>query len=499
MDGFGIAPPSPYNAISVANTPALDKLAATCPRTELSASGEDVGLPPEQMGNSEVGHTNIGAGRVVFQDLPRITKSIKDGDFFTNPAYNDAVDNCLRHGSALHIMGLLSNGGVHSHNTHAWALLELARRRGVERVYLHCFLDGRDTPPRSGLEFIKEARAKCLETGAIIATVTGRYYAMDRDKQWQRVKTAYDAIVYGEKSGAVFEPDPVAAVEKSYSAGITDEFMLPVITTRGAELSPNDSVICFNFRPERVRELTRALTDPDFSEFPREKGCFPLCFVSTKEYDAELPNVSIAFPPSRLTGIFGEFISSLGMTQLRIAETTKYAHVTFFFNGGEETVFPGEDRALIPTPDVATFDQKPEMSAFEVCDEVVRRIHSGKYDVIIINYANCDMVGHTGVLDAAIKAAEVVDDCVGRTVEAALSLGGAAIITADHGNADKMLSDDGVTPFTAHTSNPVPLILAGREARLRSGGRLADIAPTMIELLGVEKPPEMTGESLIMR
>ncbi|MDR1064747.1 MAG: 2,3-bisphosphoglycerate-independent phosphoglycerate mutase [Oscillospiraceae bacterium] len=493
MDGFGLAPPSPSNAISLADTPVLDGLFASYPHTQLSASGEDVGLPPGQIGNSEVGHTNIGAGRVVYQDLPRITKSIRDGDFFENSAYIKAMDNCVEHGSALHMIGLMSDGGVHSHNTHAWALLELARRRGLKRVYLHCFLDGRDTPPRSGLDFIREAEARCRETGAVIATVMGRYYAMDRDSQWPRVELAYNAMVLGKGK---FEPAPAAAVEKSYAEGVTDEFMLPVVTARGAEITENDSVICFNFRPERMRELTRAFTDPDFTGFKREKGFFPLTYVCTKEYEA-VPNVLTAFPPKALSGIFGELASSLGMTQLRIAETTKYAHVTFFFNGGEETVFPGEDRVLIPTPDVATFDLKPEMSAYEIAAETARRIRSGKYDVVIINYANCDMVGHTGVIKAAVRAAEVVDECVGITLEAVRELGGVAIVTADHGNADKMLSDDGVTPFTAHTTNPVPFILIGADARLRPGGRLADIAPTMLQIIGVEKPAEMTGESLI--
>ncbi|MDR1329879.1 MAG: 2,3-bisphosphoglycerate-independent phosphoglycerate mutase [Oscillospiraceae bacterium] len=493
MDGFGLAPPSPSNAISLADTPVLDGLFASYPHTQLSASGEDVGLPPGQIGNSEVGHTNIGAGRVVYQDLPRITKSIRDGDFFENPAYIKAMDNCVEHGSALHMLGLMSDGGVHSHNTHAWALLELARRRGLKRVYLHCFLDGRDTPPRSGLGFIREAEARCRETVAVIATVMGRYYAMDRDSQWPRVELAYNAMVLGKGE---FEPSPAAAVEKSYAEGVTDEFMPPVVTARGAEITENDSVICFNFRPERMRELTRAFTDPGFTCFKREKGFFPLTYVCTKEYEA-VPNVLTAFPPKALSGIFGELVSSLGMTQLRIAETTKYAHVTFFFNGGEETVFPGEDRVLIPTPDVATFDLKPEMSAYEIAAETARRIRSGKYDVVIINYANCDMVGHTGVIEAAVKAAEVVDECVGITLEAVRELGGVAIVTADHGNADKMLSDDGVTPFTAHTTNPVPFILIGADARLRPGGRLADIAPTMLQIIGVEKPAEMTGESLI--
>ncbi|MDR1735785.1 MAG: 2,3-bisphosphoglycerate-independent phosphoglycerate mutase [Oscillospiraceae bacterium] len=495
MDGYGLAKPSPGNAMSLANTPVLDRITAQCPHTTLSASGMDVGLPEGQMGNSEVGHTNIGAGRVVYQDLPRITKAIEDGSFFTNEAFLEAIENCKKSDSALHLMGLMSDGGVHSHNTHTWAYLELAKRHGLSRVYLHCFLDGRDVPPESGLEFVREAQEKCGKTGAKIATVMGRYYAMDRDTQWARVEKAYNAMTFGEGE---FCPDPVKAVADSYANGVTDEFVVPVVCDKSAGIGPYDSIIFTNFRPDRAREITRAFVDPDFSGFARKNGFFPVTYICATEYDALMPNVRVAFPPKGLTNIFGEYISRMGMSQLRIAETTKYAHVTFFFNGGEETVFTGEDRALIPTPDVATFDLKPEMSANEVCAEAVKRIHSGKYDVIVLNYANCDMVGHTGVIPAAVAAVETVDACVGRTLEAISEEGGIAIVTADHGNADKMLDDDGVTPFTAHTLNPVPFILCGAQANLKPG-RLCDICPTILDLMGLSKPPEMTGESLIVK
>jgi 2,3-bisphosphoglycerate-independent phosphoglycerate mutase len=487
LDGYGLAPASPSNAISLADTPVLDGLFASYPHARLSASGEDVGLPDGQIGNSEVGHTNIGAGRVVYQDLPRITKSIADGDFFENSALLAAVENAKTHNSALHIMGLLSDGGVHSHNSHAFALLELAQRHGVERVYLHCFLDGRDVPPKSGLEFVREARAQCEKYGAKLATIAGRYYAMDRDEKYDRLALAFDALTGG--GHADFISDAVSAVQRSYDNDVTDEFMLPVVCERGAEVRENDSVIFFNFRGERARELTREFVD---SDFPR------VCFVCMTEYDAAMPNVAVAFPPKNLKNTFGEFISGLGMTQLRIAETTKYAHVTFFFNGGAETVFAGEERVLIPTADVATFDLKPEMSAFEIAAEVTARIKSGKYDVIILNYANCDMVGHTGNISAAVSAVEAVDHCVGLTLQAVRAAGGVAVVTADHGNADQMRADDGVTPHTAHTTNPVPFILIGAAAELRAEGRLCDIAPTLLDILGIEQPEEMTGESLIV-
>jgi 2,3-bisphosphoglycerate-independent phosphoglycerate mutase len=487
LDGYGLAPASPSNAISLADTPVLDGLFASYPHARLSASGEDVGLPDGQIGNSEVGHMNIGAGRVVYQDLPRITRSIADGDFFENAAFLAAIENVKTHGTALHIMGLLSDGGVHSHSSHAFALLELAQRHGIKRVYLHCFLDGRDVPPQSGLEFVREAQAQCEKYGARLATISGRYYAMDRDEKYDRLALAFDALTGG--GHAEFISDAVSAVRRSYESGITDEFMLPVVCERGAEVRENDSVIFFNFRGERARELTREFVD---SDFPR------VCFVCMTEYDAAMPNVAVAFPPKGLKNTFGEFISGLGMTQLRIAETTKYAHVTFFFNGGAETVFEGEERVLIPTADVDTFDLKPEMSAFEIAAEVTARIKSGSYDVIILNYANFDMVGHTGNIPAAVKAVEAVDSCVGLALQAVRAAGGVAVVTADHGNADQMLADDGVTPHTAHTTNPVPFILIGAAAELRAEGRLCDIAPTLLDILGIEQPEEMTGESLIV-
>ena len=495
MDGFGLAPAGAGNAIQGAATPVLDRLFAQNPGCKLSASGLDVGLPEGQMGNSEVGHTNIGAGRVVFQDLPRISLAVKDGSFFQNEAYLKAVADCKEHGSALHIFGLLSDGGVHSHIDHIFALLKLAQREGLTRVWLHAFLDGRDVPPASGKDYVAAAAAKCAETGAKIATVSGRYYAMDRDKRWERLEKAYRAIVCGEGE---FEPDPVAAVQKSYDAGVTDEFVVPVVCARGAELGENDSVIFANFRPDRAREITRSIVDPAFDGFERPKGFFPTCYICTTEYDAAMPNVTVAFPHRELENIFGEYISKQGLTQLRIAETEKYAHVTFFFNGGEERTFPGEDRVLVNSPKVATYDLQPEMSAVEVTDKCVERIESGKYDVVILNFANCDMVGHTGVLEAARKAVETVDACVGRVVEATAKMGGVALITADHGNADQMLDADGVTPFTAHTTNPVPFYVIGADVKLKDG-KLADIAPTMLELMGLPKPVEMTGESLIVK
>jgi 2,3-bisphosphoglycerate-independent phosphoglycerate mutase len=495
LDGFGLAPDGKPNAISHAKKPVMDKLFAECPHTRLAASGFDVGLPDGQMGNSEVGHTNIGAGRVVFQDLPRITKDIQDGTFFDNPAFNGAIDNCLKNNTSLHLMGLMSDGGVHSHNTHTWAFLELCKRRGLDRVYLHCFLDGRDVPPKSGRDFVAEAARKCREITGQIATVMGRYYAMDRDNRWERVERAYKTLVCGE---APYNPDPAASVQVSYDAGVTDEFMEPVICVKGAEVKPGDSVIFTNFRPDRAREITRSFVDPGFSGFERKGGFFPLHYVCTTEYSADMPNVTVAYPPKELRDIFGEYISRLGLTQLRIAETEKYAHVTFFFNGGEERVFGGEDRVLIPSPKVPTYDLKPEMSAYEVTDAVVGKIQSGAYDVIVLNYANCDMVGHTGVMEAAEKAVAAVDTCVGRVLAAVAGMGGRAIVTADHGNADCMIDGDGVTPFTAHTTNPVPFILVGADAKLREG-RLCDICPTMLDLMGLEKPKEMTGESLILR
>ena len=494
MDGFGLRDSDMGNAVHAAKTPVLDKLFAENPCSRLSASGLDVGLPAGQMGNSEVGHTNIGAGRVVFQDLPKITKAIDDGDFFQNPAYVKAMTAAKEAGKAAHIMGLTSDGGVHSHIEHMKAAVKMAHQLGCEKIYVHCFLDGRDVPPTSGKGYVAEMQQVCQQYGAQIATLSGRYYAMDRDTNWDRVEKAYSAMVYGES--AEFNADPVDAVQKSYDAGVTDEFLIPVVCTRDACISEGDACIFMNFRPDRAREITRTLVDPDFEGFQRRRGFFDTHFVCTTSYDATMPNVEVAFPKESLHNIFGQYISDSGLTQLRIAETEKYAHVTFFFNGGVEQTFPGEDRCLVASPKVATYDLQPEMSAYEVCDKCVERIKSGKYDVIILNYANCDMVGHTGVFEAAVKAVETVDECVGRTVDAIREMGGIALITADHGNAEQMLQEDGKSPFTAHTTNLVPFCIVGADVKLRDG-RLADIAPTMLDLMGLEKPVEMTGESLI--
>ena len=493
MDGFGLANASDDNAVSLAQTPVLDRLFREYANTTLSASGLDVGLPDGQMGNSEVGHTNIGGGRVVFQDLPRISRAIDDGSFFKNEAYHQAMDNGLKNGSSLHLYGLLSDGGVHSHIQHLFALLQMAKDKGLEKVYVHCFLDGRDVSPTSGKGFVQELCDKCAEIGVgKIATVMGRYYAMDRDKRWERVQMAYDAMVYGE---GIHNADPVDAVAKSYANGVTDEFVEPVVCDSEGTIGDNDSVIFFNFRPDRAREITRAIVDPEFDGFQRE--FFPTTYVCNTEYDASMPNVLVAWPRVAVKIGLGEYLSSMGMTQLRIAETEKYAHVTFFFNGGVEKQYPGEDRVLVPSPKVATYDLQPEMSAFEVCDKCVERIESGAYDVIILNFANCDMVGHTGVLEAAVKAVETVDTCVGKVVEATLKMGGIAMITADHGNAEDMKQEDG-SPMTAHTTNPVPFILCGAGSELRTG-RLADIAPTILDVLGLACPPEMDGRTLIVR
>ena len=493
MDGFGLSDNEQGNAVRQANTPVLDALFAENAHTTLSASGLDVGLPDGQMGNSEVGHTNIGGGRVVFQDLPRISKAIEDGTFFDNAAYCAAMDACLEKDTSLHLLGLLSDGGVHSHINHLYALLELAKRKGLKKVYIHAFLDGRDVPPSSGKEYLQDLQEHCAELGiGKIATICGRFYAMDRDNRFTRVEAAYDAMVYG--TGNLCD-DPVQAVADSYAEGVTDEFVVPIVCDENGTISDHDSVIFINFRPDRAREITRSLVDPDFDGFVRQ--WFPLTYVCTTEYDASMPNVLVAFPHEKLNICLGEYLSKLGLTQLRIAETEKYAHVTFFFNGGSETVFPGEDRVLIPSPKVATYDLQPEMSAFEVTEQVVERIRSGAYDLIILNFANCDMVGHTGVFDAAVKAVETVDTCVGEVVRAASEMGGISLITADHGNAEKMLDEDG-SPYTAHTTNRVPFIVVGAASSLRSDGRLADIAPTMLDLMGLECPPEMDGKTLIL-
>ena len=494
MDGFGLGPKYPGNAVENTPKPHLENIFKECPGCRLSASGLDVGLPEGQMGNSEVGHTNIGAGRVVFQDLPHISRDIDSGEFFKNPAYLEAMEHCREWGTALHLMGLLSDGGVHSHITHLFALVKMAKEQGLEKVYVHCFLDGRDVPPSSGKSYVEQLQAKLDELGTgRIATVMGRYYAMDRDKRWDRVQRAYDAIALGE---GIFEEDPAAAVQKSYDSGVTDEFMEPVVCAKGAQVRDNDSIIFYNFRPDRAREITRCFVDEDFQDVERKKGFVPVDFVCTTEYDATMPNVTVAYPRQKLENIFGEYISKLGLTQLRIAETEKYAHVTFFFNGGVETVFPGEDRVLIASPKVATYDLQPEMSAYQVTEEAVKRIESGAYDVIILNFANCDMVGHTGVYEAACRAVTAVDECVGRVVEATSRMGGVSLITADHGNAERMADEDG-EPFTAHTTNLVPFYIVGASVRLRDG-RLADIAPTMLDLMGLKKPQEMDGETLIV-
>lgn len=496
LDGFGYNKSDYGNAITAAKTPNLDHFFASYPHTLIGASGMDVGLPDGQMGNSEVGHTNIGAGRIVYQELTRITKAVQDGVFFENPSLKKAMENCRQKDSALHLMGLCSDGGVHSHNTHLYALLEMAKREGLHKVYVHCFLDGRDVPPTSGRDFVDQLQQEMNRLGiGRVATVMGRYFAMDRDNRWERVSRAYNAIVLGEGG---FNPSAVDTIEKSYGAEITDEFVEPSVCLEGANVKDGDSIIFYNFRPDRARELTRTFVDPGFNGFERKGGQKQVFFVCMTQYDASMPNVEVAFKPDSLANTFGAYISEKGLTQLRIAETEKYAHVTFFFNGGIEQPYAGEDRALIPSPQVATYDLQPEMSAYLVTDEVVSRIESGKYDVIILNYANCDMVGHTGVFDAAKAAVEAVDTCVGRTVDAVLKAGGKVLLTADHGNADQMYEADG-SPFTAHTTNPVPLLVLGcGDVKLRGDGRLADLAPTMLKLLGLPQPAEMTGTSIIL-
>lgn len=498
LDGYGLSDQTEGNAIAQAKTPAMDSILAKYPHTKGNASGMAVGLPDGQMGNSEVGHTNMGAGRIVYQMLVKITKDIEDGKFFNNEALLKAVENCKKNDSSLHLMGLLSPGGVHSHMEHLYGLLELAKRNGIEKVYIHAYLDGRDVPPSSAAEYMEEAVAKMKEIGVgSVATIAGRFYAMDRDNIWEREEKAYAALVYGE---GVEETDPVQAIRNSYANDVTDEFMLPTVVDKNGMIKENDSVIFFNFRPDRARQLTRIFVDPDFNGFERRNGYFPVTFVCMAQYDAEMPNVLVAYPPEELTMTFGEYLSKKGKTQLRLAETQKYAHVTFFFNGGEEKQFEGEDRILVDSPKIATFDMKPEMSAYEVSDNLVDAIKSDKYDVIIVNFANPDMVGHTGIMEAAIKAIEAVDECVGRAVEALLEVDGQMFICADHGNAEKLIDEDG-SPFTAHTTNEVPFIIVNYDENygLREGGCLADIVPTLIEMMGMEQPAEMTGESLLVK
>ena len=499
LDGFGINERSEGNAIAAAYKPNLNSFMEKYPTAVVHTSGMDVGLPRGQMGNSEVGHTNIGAGRIVYQELTRITKSIEDGDFFEKQEFVDAIENCKKNGTKLHLFGLLSDGGVHSHNTHLYALVEMAKRYGLKDVFVHCFFDGRDVPPDSSKDFVKELEEKLAEIGiGKIASVMGRYYAMDRDNRWERVVLAYNAMVLGQGLTAESASEAVA---ESYARQEFDEFVKPtVIVKEGkpvATISENDSIIFFNFRPDRAREITRTFVDPEFKGFERPKGFFPVHYVCMTQYDKTLPNVNVAFKPESLTNTFGEYISRNGLKQLRIAETEKYAHVTFFFNGGTETMYEGEDRALIPSPKVATYDLKPEMSAYEVTEEVLKRIESKQYDVIVLNFANCDMVGHTGFFDAAKAAVEAIDKCLGRIIDAIQAQDGVALITADHGNAEQMIDYDTGGPFTAHTTNIVPLIGIGIGDRHLKEGRLADLAPTLLELLGLEKPAEMTGESLL--
>ena len=497
LDGFGINEKEEGNAIKMANIPNIKRILKQYPNTILHTSGLDVGLPEGQMGNSEVGHTNIGAGRIVYQELTRITKSIEDGDFFSIPELVTAIENCKKNHSKLHIMGLVSDGGVHSHQRHLFALLELAKRKDFEDVYVHCFLDGRDTPPASAEGYLAELEAKMSEKGVgKIATIMGRFYAMDRDKRWNRIQKAYDAMVKGEGEKA---SSASVAIENSYQKEVFDEFVVPTVICNNdkpvAKIEENDSVIFFNFRPDRAREITRAIVDEEFDGFEREY--FKTNFVTFTNYDETIKNVSVAFKKDEIKNTFGEIISKHGMTQLRIAETEKYAHVTFFFNGGEEKQYEGEDRILIPSPKVETYDMKPEMSAFEVTENVLNAIHSRKYDSIILNFANPDMVGHTGNVEAVIKALESLDGCVEKIVEAIEEEHGILLITADHGNCEQMIDYKTGEPHTAHTTNPVPLVLVGKDDVKLKEGRLADLAPTMLNLIGLEKPEEMTGESLI--
>ncbi len=502
LDGYGLNDTQTGNAVAEANTPVMDKLMKEYPFVKGQASGMAVGLPEGQMGNSEVGHLNMGAGRIVYQELTRITKEISDGTFYTNPALLDAVENCKKNDSALHCFGLVSDGGVHSHITHVYGLLELAKRNGLSKVYVHCFLDGRDTPPSSGKEYAEQLEAKMKEIGVgQIASVMGRYYAMDRDNNYDRVKLAYDALTTG--NGMTAESGP-AGIQASYDKGETDEFVKPTVVTKDgkplATISDQDSVVFFNFRPDRAREITRCFCDDDFKGFERAKR-LDITFVCFSDYDPTIPNKEVAFKKVAVTNTFGEWLAANNMTQARIAETEKYAHVTFFFNGGAEEPNKGEDRILVNSPKVATYDLKPEMSAYEVCDKLCEAITSDKYDVIIINFANPDMVGHTGVEAAAIAAVEAVDACVGKAVDALKSVDGTMFICADHGNVEQLVDYETGAPFTAHTTNEVPFILVNFDPAytLREGGCLADIIPTLIETMGKTQPVEMTGSSLLIK
>lgn len=500
LDGWGMGCDYPGNAVIKANTPVFDKLMSENPHTTLKASGLDVGLPEGQMGNSEVGHLNIGAGRIVYQEFTRISKSIENQDFFEKEEFKRAVENCKSNNSKLHLIGLLSPGGVHSHNTHLYALLEYAKREGLEDVYIHCFLDGRDVPPSSGKADVVELEEKLKGIGiGKVATVSGRYYAMDRDKRWDRTEKAYNAMVLGEGESST---SPSELVEQSYTGGVTDEFILPtVITEKGVAkgtIDSGDSVIFYNFRPDRARQITRAIVDRDFDGFERAKTV-ETYFVGMTQYDATIENMEIAFKPQSHVNTLGEYLSKHGKTQLRIAETEKYAHVTFFFNGGVEAENPGETRVLIPSPKVATYDLKPEMSAYELAEEAVKRIKSGEYDFMVLNFANPDMVGHTGNMEAAVVALEAVDECLGNVMETIESVGGSALITADHGNAEEMKDCETGATLTAHSTNEVPLILAGIKGVSLNPGILADLAPTVLDIMKLDVPAEMTGKSLIKR
>jgi 2,3-bisphosphoglycerate-independent phosphoglycerate mutase len=500
LDGWGINERKEGNAIAAANTPNFDNYWNNYPHTKLSASGLDVGLPKGQMGNSEVGHMNIGAGRIIYQDFTRINKEIEEGTFFENPAFLNAIENVKKHNSDMHLFGLLSDGGVHSHIEHLEALLKLCKDKGINRVFVHGFLDGRDVPPQNALEYIERIENYMKELGiGKLATLAGRYYAMDRDKRWERIELAYNAMVKGEGEVASSAKE---AIEKSYAENRTDEFVLPtvIVDNEGpvGKIKENDSIIFFNFRPDRARQITRAIVDKDFNGFKRDY--FNVYYVCMTQYDKTIEGVDIAYRPESYVNTFGEYISKKGLTQLRIAETEKYAHVTFFFNGGVEAPNKGEDRVLIPSPKVATYDLKPEMSAIEVTERVLIEIESGKYDFILLNFANPDMVGHTGVFEAAKAAIETVDKCLGQIVSKVLEKGGSVCITADHGNADQMIDYETNEPFTAHTTNLVPFIVVGEgDIGLREGGRLCDIAPTILEFMNLEIPSEMKGKSLIKR
>jgi 2,3-bisphosphoglycerate-independent phosphoglycerate mutase len=503
MDGFGLNDRTEGNAVKLAKTPNLDRIFAEYPFKKGYASGLAVGLPDGQMGNSEVGHLNMGAGRVVYQELTRITKEIEDGDFFKNKAFLAAVENCKKNNSALNLYGLLSDGGVHSHNSHLYGLLKLAKDNGLKKVYVHAFLDGRDTSPTSGKGYIEELKKKMDELNiGEIASVTGRYYVMDRDNRWDRVSKAYAALVYGE---GVKASDAADAVQKSYDEKITDEFVLPTVIEKDGKpvhtISANDSVIFFNFRPDRAREISRAFCSDDFTGFERKNGRFPLCYVCFTEYDVTIPNKLVAFTKVELKNTFGEWLAANGLKQARIAETEKYAHVTFFFNGGVEAANDGEDRILVPSPKVATYDLQPEMSAPSVCEKLCGAIESGKYDVIICNFANPDMVGHTGVISAAVKAVETVDECVGKAVASIVKVSGQGFLCADHGNCEQLIDYATGEPLTAHTCAPVPFVLLNYDKNydLAENGRLCDIVPTMIEMMGMKQPAEMTGHSLLVK